>query len=107
MQIAKKDLFEFLEVQEQELTTFESYKRHAYHPTLTEEKWDHLYANREKINAICIGQEMSTGDLGGDDIVKLAEDVIKATTDGWEVIAWYGPAAQVLVAGVKELEIGD
>jgi hypothetical protein len=44
---------------------------------------------------------MSEHGLGGDDLVSLADDVLSAIKDGYQVATWYGDKAEALVVGYK------
>jgi len=45
---------------------------------------------------------MSEHHLGGDDIVKITNDVLKAQQKGYTIYTWYGPETEVLIFGIKE-----
>ena len=51
--------------------------------------------------AIVCDFSMSEHRLGGDDVVQIVDDVLKAQMDGYTVHTWYGPETEVLVLGLK------
>lgn len=54
---------------------------------------------------ILAGQYMSEERLGGDDLCGMADDVVAAIKEGYEIISWYGDDAEALVAGYKPAEL--
>jgi len=53
--------------------------------------------------------EMSAADLGGDVLVQVARRVAEAVRGGADLITWYGPDTEVMVAAVMPglLEVHD
>jgi len=53
------------------------------------------------ITAICAESDMGEGYVGGDDVVSIVNDVLQAQKDGYSIVTWYGPDAEVLIVGVR------
>lgn len=58
------------------------------------------------LKPILNGSEMSEDHLGGDDLVAVADDVLAAIKEGYEIVTWYGPKSEALVAGIKDRVVG-
>lgn len=56
---------------------------------------------RRPIRPIVADQHMSENHPGGDTIVGVVDDVLATIKDGYQIITWYGPDAETLVAGYK------
>jgi hypothetical protein len=48
---------------------------------------------------IVVGSHLSENHLGGDDLVTVADDVLRAVEEHYQVVTWYGPNTQALIAG--------
>jgi len=57
--------------------------------------------NALDIKAIVFGF-MTQNHIGGDDVVGIVDQVLAAQKEGYSIVTWYGPAAEVLVLGVRE-----
>lgn len=68
-------------------------------PQLTEETFHTLQAM--DIKQIVADSSMSENHIGGDDVIAYIDEVVAAIKEGYEIITWYGPKAQVLVIGVR------
>jgi hypothetical protein len=66
---------------------------------LDESTFDALKA--ADINDIVSDQDASENNLGGDDLVNVADSVLQAVKDGYTVVTWYGDENEALVAGVR------
>lgn len=53
------------------------------------------------LRRIVADSHMSENHLGGDDLVTLADDVLAALDAGYELVTWYGPQTETLVAGYR------
>jgi hypothetical protein len=66
---------------------------------LTADQFAHL--KTEDLRPILVDQYASENHVGGDDLVSLVDDVLAAQRDGYQILTWYGPDAEVLIAGVR------
>lgn len=57
--------------------------------------------NALDIKAIVVDFSMSENHIGGDDVVNIVDQVLAAQTEGYRIITWYGPEAEVLVIGYR------
>jgi hypothetical protein len=51
---------------------------------------------------IVAGSHLSENHLGGDDLVAVADDVLRAIEDHYQLVTWYGPDTQALIAGYRK-----
>jgi hypothetical protein len=59
------------------------------------------YLKTQDVRPILVDQCAGENHLGGDDLVSLVDDVLAAQRDGYQILTWYGPDAEVLIAGVR------
>jgi len=53
------------------------------------------------LKEIIADEDMSTQNLGGDDMVSLANDILAAIAEGYTILTWYGDNAEALVVGYR------
>lgn len=51
---------------------------------------------------IVAGSHLSENHLGGDDLVAVADDVLRAIEDHYQIVTWYGQETQALIAGYRK-----
>jgi hypothetical protein len=55
---------------------------------------------------ILIDQHVSENHLGGDVVVGVVDEVLAAQREDYQNVTWYGPNAEVLIAGYCGAHIG-
>jgi hypothetical protein len=51
---------------------------------------------------IVAGSHLSENHLGGDDLIAVADDVLRAVEDHYQIVTWYGQETQALIAGYRK-----
>jgi len=64
------------------------------------------YLKQQDLKPIMADQYVSECHPGGDDLVGVVDEVLAAQRDGYQIVAWYGPNAEVLIAGYRGAQIG-
>jgi len=59
------------------------------------------WLKRNPIKLVIVDSDMSEAHLGGDDIVRIVEDVLVVEREGYKIHTWYGGDAKVLIIGIK------
>lgn len=98
--IDKTQLFTFLECEADSYDDYKAMLADYERPlTLTDEQWQYLKGCTFK--TIVHGTEMSEDHLGGDDMVGVADDVLIALKEGFQICTWYGSDAEAMVVGYR------
>lgn len=104
MKITPEQLYQFLQAKNLGAETYEEAINEGI-KNVNQETFDYL--STQDIDHICVSWAMSEGHLGGGDMVELAIDVISSIEDGYKVVTWYGPDTEVLIAGIKDIDVVD
>lgn len=70
---------------------------------LTEVDWQYLKGC--KFHDIVADQHMGENHPGGDDIVGIADDILKGIQDGFQICTWYGSGAEAMVVGYRASDL--
>lgn len=86
------------------LNADENYENQTtYGDQLTEEQWTALKA--ADLFTIVADVDMSTQNLGGDDILTTVDETLAAVREGYRVCVWYGPNTETLAVGYRPEQI--
>jgi hypothetical protein len=60
----------------------------------------YMAIHKNQFRVVCADFSMSENHIGGDDVIKIVNDTIKAINEKLKVVTWYGPELEVLIIGI-------
>jgi hypothetical protein len=98
--ITLPQLWSFLHHQSDNYTSYlAASEGEAPETVLAEEQFSYLMT--QDLKPILVDQYVSENHPGGEEFVSVVDDVLAAQREGYQVLTWYGPDAEVLITGIR------